>query len=200
MWWVPWFIALAVFTLAIHLWQARRTAKKLSEMQTESEQIRSMDEKIFRLYQEIESMLDNFEEYVSEVHEEQEFRRKELLEMSRQATTLYMQVMQPSVYTGLRPPLPDSAEPLPELQKAHGYETPETYKPVSQGDKKAEDLRSQVKASKLASRDRLELDRLSTKGQKVRYLMSRGFTIDDVARELELGKGEIKLIVDLEKD
>jgi len=195
--WAYWFIALFAFNLLMLLWQSRRTQKKLEEMQTESERIRNMDEKIFRLYQEIESMLDNFDAYVNEVHEEQEARRKELTEMSRQATTLYMQVMQPAAFGGLRGAERAETPPPPELENLPPvYARPEP-KAVSEGN--SEVLREKVKASKLVSRDRLELDRLTTKGQKVRYLMGRGFTIDEVARELGIGKGEIKLIVDLDK-
>jgi len=193
--WAYYFIAFCALNLCLLLWQSRRTQKKLSRMQMESEKLRGMDEKIFRLYQEIENMLDNFDAYVDEVHEEQEARRKELVEMSRQATTLYLQVMQPASFGGLRGAERQPEMPPAELTVPAVYTAPEPTAP----DPGAEALRNKVKSSKLLSRDRTELDKLTTKGQKVRYLMGRGFTLEEVARELDIGKGEIKLIVDLDK-
>ncbi len=50
----------------------------------------------------------------------------------------------------------------------------------------------------LSQRDRDALDRFPTKAQKVRFLMSRGLPLEDIARELGIGKGEVRLITDLE--
>jgi len=183
---------------------AKKTRKQLDDLRRAAREVRDMDEKVYRLYQEIEGMLDNFESYVSEVHDELEARRTEILEMSRQATTLYMQVMQPGVFgsaigippgdraahsapatSGEEPPgLYNQPEPRPEPSGAGARKRKEPPKPTS---------------GKLSDREQKELDRLDTKGKKVRFLMGRGFTLDEVARELSIGKGEIQLIVDLDK-
>ncbi|MCL2084351.1 MAG: hypothetical protein FWH06_03720, partial [Oscillospiraceae bacterium] len=55
------------------------------------------------------------------------------------------------------------------------------------------------KPSRLSDRDKEALGRLATKPQKVRFLMSRGLSVEEVARELDIGKGEILLIADLDK-
>jgi hypothetical protein len=53
--------------------------------------------------------------------------------------------------------------------------------------------------SRLSSRDKEALGRFATKPQKVRFLMSRGLALDEVARELSIGRGEVRLIAELEK-
>jgi hypothetical protein len=147
-----------------------------------------LDKKIARLYTEIEEMLDSFEAYVGEAHEELEARREELLTMSRQATTLYLQVMQPGVFANK----PQPEEPPPEEEK------PEVIKKPAKG-KKGTEPADDGKPSRLSPRDRAELERTSGKAAKIRYLTGKGLTLNEVARELNMGKGEIHLILDLDK-
>lgn len=181
--WQVWVAALALgftITLLIYALSVKRQFEKVREEQKET---RELDAKIFRLYNEIEEMLDSFETYVSEVHDEMESRRNELVAMSRQATTLYMQVMQPDAYPPPRPPKPEDppAEERPALKKTD--ETP-----------------PKEEKSKLSARDLMELGKLGSKGKKIRFLMSRGLNMSEIAREMKIGKGEIRLILDLDKD
>lgn len=179
--WQIWFILLIAVNILFWWIHTASVKKKLDEYRKEASEHRVRDEKIFRLYGDIESMMDSFEQYVSEVHDEQEQRRMELLETSRQATTLYMQVMQPGSFKQAVP------SPLPQPQQRE--------EPTPQPRKEPE----QHTQSKLSPRDTQELARLATKGQKVRYLMGKGFNVSDIARELGIGKGEVSLIVDLDK-
>ncbi|MCL2002667.1 MAG: hypothetical protein FWG72_01525 [Oscillospiraceae bacterium] len=185
--WSIWLAAsVLAFALALILHE-RSVRRRFGEAQAEVRENRALDSKIVRLYQEIEEMLDSFEDYVSEVHDELESRRNELLNMSRQATTLYMQVMQPGVFA----PKPQPEESPPPEERAKTYTEPRP------GRKGAED---ESKPSRLSPRERADLDRLPGKGQKIRYLTGKGFTLNEVARELNIGKGEILLILDLDKD
>jgi hypothetical protein len=187
--WLAASVAVLVTALVLH---EKSIKRRFDEAQSEVRANRALDAKIVRLYQEIEEMLDNFEAYVGETHEELELRRSELLNMSRQATTLYMQVMQPAVFAPRPQP---EAVPPPEEPAQH--ETP--YKEPQSG-KKASAAEEDGKPSRLSPRERADLDRLPGKGQKIRFLTGKGFTLSEVARELGIGKGEILLILDLDKD
>jgi hypothetical protein len=185
--WLALSVAVLIIVLILH---ERSVKRRFDEAQAEARANRALDEKIVRMYQEIEEMLDNFEEYIGEVHGELEIRRNELLNMSRQATTLYMQVMQPGVFAP-RPQFEESSAPEEPAQK-----TP----PESQFIRKAAATEEDGRQSRLSPQERANLDRLPGKGQKIRFLTGKGYTLNDVARELGIGKGEIMLILDLDKD
>jgi len=155
------------------------------------------EDKIFQLYSQIEEMLDSFEEYVREMHIGLEEKRQELIELNRQAQVVYMQIMSTQSHMmggtgGLPPALPirspdqPAAEPLPTApikpEKADINGKPPKEAP-----------------SRLTDKDKEALGRLATKPQKVRYLMSRGLSLDEVAKELDIGRGEVILIADLDK-
>ncbi|MDR1692658.1 MAG: hypothetical protein LBR72_04805 [Oscillospiraceae bacterium] len=174
--WQVWVAAFA-FGAALLLY-ALSVRKQFVQLREEAREAREMDAKIYRLYNEIEEMLDSFEAYVSEIHDEMESSRNELVAMSRQATTLYMQVMQPDAYPKPKP----VEEPKPE----------KTEKPTPPP--------AREEKSKLSQRDLAELGKLEGKGKKIRFLMGRGLNMGEIARELKIGKGEIRLILDLDKD
>lgn len=192
--WQLWFAALAaVFALALILHE-RSVRRRIDKAQAELRENRTLDAKIARLYRDIEGMLDSFETYVGEVHDEQELRRNELLTLSRQATTLYMQVMQPGVFAPPKPPEeqpppPEETAPRPAGKKKEAHSGKEPV-PAAPAEEK----------SRLSPRDRAELDKLSGKGQKIRFLTGKGLSLGEVARELNIGKGEVRLILDLDKD
>ena len=188
--WEIWLAASVTVLVIVVVLHERSIRRRFTQAQAETQENRAMDRKIVRLYKEIEEMLDSFEEYVGEVHEEMESRRSELLTMSRQATTLYMQVMQPGVFAS-KPQAEE--EPPPEPREKAGKKEP---RPAKKGEPPAEE----GKTSRLSQRDRAELDRLTGKGQKIRYLTGKGLNMNEVARELDIGKGEIRLILDLDKD
>jgi hypothetical protein len=184
-------ISVVAFFTALILHE-RSVRRRFEEAQAEVRENRALDDKIVRLYQEVEEMLDNFEAYIGEVHEELELRRGELLNMSRQATTLYMQVMQPGVFAPKpqteEPPRPEEEPERRDLPVREAQPAPK----AAGGD--------EGKQSRLSPRERTELDRLPGKGQKIRFLTGKGYTLNEVARELGVGKGEILLILDLDKD
>jgi hypothetical protein len=128
------------------------------------------------------------------VHEELELRRNELLTMSRQATTLYMQAMQPGGVFTPKPQMED-AEPAGEEQPREQLAVKKELSGMKKGDVPAEE----GKPSRLTPRDCAELDRMTDKRQKIRYLSAKGLNISEMARELNIGKGEIHLILDLDK-
>jgi hypothetical protein len=185
--WLAGSIVLCIVVIAM-LSHERSVKRRFEEAQAELRENRAMDQKIVRLYKEIEEMLDNFEAYVGEVHEDLEAQRNELLTMSRQATTLYMQVMQPGVFAPKPAPEPQP-EPRPAEEPARA-ERRENPPPADDG----------KPPSRLSPRHRTELGRISGKGQKIRYLTGKGLTMSEIARELDIGKGEIRLILDLDKD
>ncbi|MCL2082111.1 MAG: hypothetical protein FWH04_02590 [Oscillospiraceae bacterium] len=213
--WVYWFIVMLIFNIFMFYRQSVKTKKRLEDAQKESQEVRNLDEKVYRLYQEIESMLDNFEIYVNEVHDELESRRTEILEMSRQATTLYMQVMQPGAFgnvVAITPPKQEPEKTKPQEQEVEEPKAEPKAKAATRSKAKPkpktspppetqeENLKEKAQSSgRLSERDQKELEKLDTKGKKVHFLMGRGLTIDETARELSMGKGEIQLIVDLDK-
>ena len=192
MWYYIWLGAAFVLLVIIWILHGRSVKRRFEEARAETRENRALDQKIMRVYKELEEMLDSFEAYVGEVHEELELRRNELVTMSRQATTLYMQVMQPGVFA----PKPSPEEPPPE-------EEPREQRPAKKeprggkNGKKGE--AGEGKPSRLSPRDRAELERMTDKRRKIRYLSGKGLSISEMARELDIGKGEIHLILDLDK-
>jgi hypothetical protein len=187
-----WLITVAGFIIVMVLHE-KSIKRRFGEAQEEVRENRALDSKIARLYKEIEEMLDSFEAYVGEAHEELEKRRDELLTMSRQATTLYLQVMQPGVFAP-KSQLEEETVPLP----AEPDEREKTVKKPAKG-KRADAPAEDGKNSRLSPRELAELEKMTSKAQKIRYLTGKGFNINEIARELNMGKGEINLILDLDK-
>ncbi|GHV35539.1 hypothetical protein FACS18949_13720 [Clostridia bacterium] len=59
--------------------------------------------------------------------------------------------------------------------------------------------RSEASKSRLSEKNKEALGRFATKPQKVRFLMGLGLPLEEVAKELDIGKGEVLLITDLDK-
>jgi hypothetical protein len=118
------------------------------------------------------------------MHGQLDENREELLELSRQARAVYMQSLDTAraaemplpVFPTVQPPAPP---PEPAQKSAPSKNPP--------------------KNSRLSEKNREALLRFATKPQKVRFLMSQGLSVDEVARELEIGKVEVQLIADLDK-
>ncbi len=169
--------------------------KKKMKVTKENTKIADKEAKVFKLYQEIEVMLDSFDQYLREVHEELEENRTALNELSRQATVIYMQTIDAK-------PVQHSATPV---QTPEPDDKPKVYSQYAPLPSKTEELAAKVeeaknlKNSRLSTKDRETLSKLSSKAQKVRFLMSRGLSIDEVAYETDIGKGEIRLITDLDR-
>lgn len=161
--------------------------------------VTEQEARVFKLYQEIEGMLDSFDQYIPEVHEELERERSALNETARQAQVLLMQAMEKAAaiekLAMTPPPAPTeekSAVPEGNRQRPRSGKGKPASPPESKPEPKPSDTR-------LSDRDRQTLSGLETKAKRVRFLMSRGFAVDEIARELNIGVGEVRLITDLEK-
>jgi hypothetical protein len=184
-------VSVVVFIIVLVLHE-KSVKRRFDEAQAEARENRALDKKIARLYTEIEEMLDSFEAYVGEAHEELEARREELLTMSRQATTLYLQVMQPGVFAGK----PQTEEPPPPAEVPDERE--KAIKKPAKG-KKAPAPADEGKPGRISPREKAELEKMPSKAAKIRYLTGKGLNLNEIARELNMGKGEIHLILDLDK-
>lgn len=156
-----WF-AIAVEGVAIALLCAWIAKLSRSQKAAREESPDGKQETIFTLYQHIEEMLDSFEEYVGEMHAGLDEKREELLELSRQARAVYLQALEakPPVV----PPEPEPVEPIP---------IPQFVKPP----------KKEAGKSRLSDKDKEALGRFVTKPQKVRFLMSRGLSLEEVAQK-----------------
>ena len=180
--WYAWLLLALQLIFFVWLFVLSRKSKKTDEIAP-----MGREDKIFQLYSQIEEMLDNFESYVGEMHTQLEDKRTELIELNRQAQVVYLQALE-----GGKPAEPENilSAPIPVPAPAP---QPKAAAMRKQGGTKEE------KRSRLTDKDKEALGRFATKPQKVRFLMSRGLSIDEVARELDIGKGEVLLIADLDK-
>lgn len=191
---MPWYayllFSIQVITFAvIILLKPKKTEEKTPDQH---------EDKIFQLYSQIEEMLDSFEAYVGEMHAGLEDKRQELIELNRQAQVVYMQVMATNTVAALPQPQPQvNPEPEPATQEQPTVAAP-SFTSAAPPKKKAAKPQKEA-PSRLTDMDKEALGRLATKPQKVRFLMSRGLSLDEVAKELDIGRGEVILIADLDK-
>jgi Tfp pilus assembly protein PilP len=142
--------------------------------------------RILTLYDNIEGLMDSFEQYVEEVRQELERERGHMTELSRQAAVLYSK---------------KAERENEEIETAESKSEPEK-KQTGRTDKNAANETGKQKpkqSSRLTDSENKKLDGMTTKQHKVRFLMSRGFSLEEVARELNIGRGEVCLIADLDK-
>ena len=121
------------------------------------------EERLFKLYQNIEDLMDGFEEYVEEVREDL------LQEISEKKKELYEELHTPKV---------DAV--IPEVNAKEIYNSPNN---------------NTLKNSSNPVND--TGNSKSTKIHMVNELLNEGMSVDDIARKLNIGKGEIKLIIQL---
>jgi TolA-binding protein len=165
------------------------------------------EERLTELYGHIEELMDVFESYVEEVRQDFERERAALAELSRQAAALYARGPETAAApvptaepVAVPPAAPGGAQPAPAPAASGGVNAP-VIRPAAfpAFDAEAEKGRKTEPPSRLSGRDKAALGRFATKPQKVRFLMSRGLALDEVARELGIGWGEVRLIAELEK-
>lgn len=178
--WYAWLLIALQCVCLIWLYVLNNKLKKKEESTADGR-----EDKIFKLYGEIEEMLDSFESYVGEMHTQLEDKRTELIELNRQAQVVYLQALEGSRQTEPENILAAKSAAAPAPAVVHRADS------VKKPDEKYR--------SRLTDKDKESLGRFATKPQKVRFLMSRGLSIDEVARELDIGKGEVLLIADLDK-
>ena len=183
-------VAMAIFQVISFVVLARRVLKELEKAKT-ANGLTGRETRLVGLYGHLEELMDVFEVYVDEVRQEIEKERSALLEMSRQAAALYARTQ------GMGDPRAQASEDgkqgakTPEINEASKVSDPEIS--VSRA------LKTAARGSKLSDKDRETLKRFSTKSQCVHFLMGRGFSLEEVAREMGIGTGEVRLIIELEK-
>ncbi len=181
-----WILLIAVAAAFFFLFQY---VKKQLAARTETDTtVVQREARLVDLYNHVEELMDVFETYIEEVRQDIERERASLTEMSRQAATLYMRALESPVHPIAPAPIapaPTAPPPPPPL-------------PLTE-QRAAEDLDAAPGSARLSDRDREALGRFATKPQKVRFLMSRGLALEEVARALGIGKGEVRLIAELER-
>ncbi len=188
---------------------------KQSRKKNTEDKNKGREEKLFRLYNSLEEMMDSFEEYVNTARQEIESQRRELSELSRQATVMFLQARDRVSVDLTDAQQADNAADTPASGPASsklsavtaiaapGKPNKPDAIPVNNDSQPGSDKKSPPQNEKgdlkLSNKDREAVRKFSTKPQKVRYLISCGLSVDEVAKELDIGIGEVKLISDLDR-
>jgi Mg2+ and Co2+ transporter CorA len=187
-----------VFILAIWSYVQIRSLRR--ELRRTREQLHQngREQKLLSAYANIEDLFDSFEEFVRETRGELERDRRELMELSRQATAIYVRVIEqePLVYTP-PPPLPEPPPPVmaEEPAKPKAAAKPKTSAAKPKAAPPAQAMPGETAAHRiLTAENRESLQRFANKNQKIRYLLTLGLSQGDVARELDIGVGEVRLV------
>jgi hypothetical protein len=185
-------ILLSITVLALAVWCCVQVRSLRRELRNTREQLfqSGREQKLLSAYANIEDLFDSFEEFVRETRGELERDRRELMELSRQATAIYVRVIEqePVVYT---PPPPEPV-PAPAAVEAKPKAAPAKQKAPAKP--KASAALKGPGHTALTIENRESLQRFATKNQKIRYLLTLGLPQGDVARELDIGVGEVKLV------
>lgn len=186
--WLPYVMAL----VNVVLWLVTLRYVLRSAKDKDQDAAAGREARVLKLYQEIETMLDSFDQYIPEVHGELERERAALNETARQAQVLLMQAMEKAAaiekLAAPPPPPPEEQSPTASPSRAR-----------LRGGKIKEPSEPKPSDTRLSERDRQTLSGLGSKAKRVRFLMSRGFAVDEIARELNIGIGEVRLIADLDR-
>jgi hypothetical protein len=135
------------------------------------------EEKIFRLYQNIEDLMDGFEEYVEEMK----------LELFREIKEVRVELSQEKESV-----LAIAKESVSQSKLVVPAKAPKNSKTSKSS-----------KASKSDTMDSASLPQVDGKSgriDKVNELIDKGLSVDDIARKLNMGKGEVKLIYQIHKN
>ena len=170
--------AVAFVALTRHLLALVAKATKQGNEKTAAREAR-----LNQLYGNLESLMDAFESYVGKVRRDLEKERASLEELSRQARAGIARTAAPPPDIQTRP------QPVSIRQNPPAGAIPIAARPPAP---------KPQKATPLPQRGIVELGPYSTKPQRARFLIDRGFSPQDVARELGIGTGEVKLITGLE--
>jgi hypothetical protein len=138
-----------------------------------AEELSRREARLVELYGGVEELMDAFEGYLEEVRREIEAERASLRALTRPAADT--------------PAQPDPAPPAEAPPEEPAPGAAEMSRPAP------------AAASRLSGPDREALARGGAKAQKVRFLLGRGLSVDEAARELGIGKGEARLIAALDR-
>jgi len=187
-------LTLTLFVLAIWSYVQIRSLRR--EIRRTREQLfqSGREQKLLSAYANIEDLFDSFEEFVRETRGELERDRRELTELSRQATAIYVRVIEhePVVQTQ---PAAAPVEPPPMIVEEPAA-APKPRARTSQAKPKAAVPKAVSEAvhTVLTAENRESLQRFTNKNQKIRFLLTLGLSQGDVARELDIGVGEVRLV------
>jgi len=188
-------IVLAVWCY-VQIRSLRRELRKTREQLFQS----GREQKLLSVYANIEDLFDSFEEFVRETRGELERDRREMVELSRQATAIYVRVIEQEMVPIAPPPpeplLPAADEPLLVPAPAAKVRTPSAKPRASAAKPKTAvpAAGTPITHTVLTVKDRESLQRFANKNQKIRFLLTLGLSQGDVARELDIGVGEVRLV------
>ena len=191
----PFLIVMTILLAAAFAVLARYVRTELARSKT-GDGLAGREAHLVELYGHVEELMDVFEAYIDEVRQDIEKERAELTELSRQAAVLFTRVLAEQKPDGeaagasaqIRLATP-GVQPVERSES----EPPRIVRPV------APTTDRRAFGDNLSAGDREALGRFATKPQKVRFLMGRGLALEDVARALGIGTGEVRLIAELEK-
>jgi len=190
-------IAMTILQVVSFIVLTRHVLSKLAKAKAK-DGLAGREARLVELYGHVEELMDVFEAYIDEVRQDVEKDRAELTELSRQAAVIYTRIADTQrVESGeLRVESADKT-PAPQLLTPSKGGPPRIVRPAHPAPLPNSQL--STLNSQLSPRDLEELGRFATKPQKVRFLMGRGLALEDVARALGVGTGEVRLIAELEK-
>lgn len=144
------------------------SAQKGRRAATEEEAGREKEkeERLFRLYQNIEEMMDNFEGYIEDTRAQMETMKTEIQQQAASMNELLARV--------------ESTEASARTAVA-AIKIPEKREPGNESRKDAKPAEEPAKRG--------------THQEAVRELLSKGQTVEQIARKLELSINEVRLIV-----
>jgi len=148
----------AIFVFALIYILILLYSKHISRKYPDISEYKQREERLFKLYQNIEDLMDSFEEYVEEVREsllkDIEEKRKEIKEELNNQKTL----------------------------------VPFTENLPAKVDKKAKENKPDNNNKPRSMTDKISM---------INQLLEEGLPVEDIAKKLDMGKGEIKLILQL---
>ncbi len=180
-------VVMTILQLAAFVIFVRVVQKQVKGRPDADARVQRRETRLVELYDHVEELMDVFEAYIEEVRQGIEKDRSALTDMSRQAAAVYTRALEAA-----------AAPPVPVREERTAPQPPQAPPdvPTAPAHATAPDRPGR---SRLSARDREAVGQFATKPQKVRFLMSRGLALEEVARELGIGKGEVRLIAELEK-
>lgn len=162
------FVLLCVLLILYRFMIIGAKQKLTKESDEDAAAKKEKEERLFRLYQNMEEMMDNFEAYIEETRESVEAAKAD---MRRQAQTI---------------------SDLIARAEATEMNARNATAMLRHTDKPAEPKKEAVAAAPAAAE---EGSRRATKQDAIRELLAKGLTVEQIAQRLELSINEVRLVV-----
>lgn len=143
--------------------------RKAAAAEEESANDKEKEERLFRLYQNIEEMMDNFEAYIEETREQFEAAKADMQQQAAVINDLIKRVEATEANAKAAVAVMHSAERLAEQKKE-----------------------PQAAAGGVPAD---EPGRRASRPDAVRELLAKGLTVEQIAQKLELSINEVRLVV-----